>query len=65
MTHSALRADQVVEWATRGGARAIGRETDLGSVETGKKADLVLIKNDHSPVSFPVHHPHGHVAFQA
>lgn len=65
VTHSALRADQVVEWATRGGARAIGRETDLGSVETGKKADLVLIKNDHSPVSFPVHHPYGHVAFQA
>lgn len=65
VTHSALRADQVVEWATRGGARAIGREADLGSVETGKKADLVLIRNDHSPVSFPVHHPHGHVAFQA
>nr|WSX78441.1 amidohydrolase family protein [Streptomyces sp. NBC_00899] len=65
VTHAALRADQVVEWATRGGARALGREADLGSVEVGKKADLVLIRNDHSPVSFPLLNPHGHVAFQA
>ncbi|MFC4029904.1 amidohydrolase family protein [Streptomyces polygonati] len=65
VTHAALRADQVVEWATRGGARALGREADLGSVEAGKKADLVLIKNDQSPVSFPLLNPHGHVALQA
>jgi hypothetical protein len=30
----------------------------------GKKADVVLIKNDDSPVMFPVLHPYGHVAFQ-
>jgi len=65
VTHCALRADQVVEWATRGGARALGRDGDLGSVEVGKKADLVLIKNDHSPVMFPMLNPYGHVAFQA
>ncbi len=64
VTHCALRADQVVDWATRGGARAIGRD-DLGTIEPGKKADLVLIKNDHSPVSFPLLNPFGHVAFQA
>ncbi|MFI6705113.1 amidohydrolase family protein [Nonomuraea sp. NPDC050478] len=64
VTHCALRADQVVEWATRGGARALGRD-DLGSLEPGKKADLVLIKNDRSPVSFPLLNPYGHVAFQA
>ncbi|MFI7700462.1 amidohydrolase family protein [Nonomuraea sp. NPDC049480] len=64
VTHCGLRADQVVEWATRGGARAIGRD-DLGVIAEGKKADLVLIKNDRSPVSFPLLHPYGHVAFQA
>ncbi|MFF0772892.1 amidohydrolase family protein [Nonomuraea wenchangensis] len=64
VTHASLRADQVVEWATRGGARALGRD-DLGVVAAGRKADLVLIKNDRSPVSFPVLNPFGHVAFQA
>ncbi|GAA0588377.1 amidohydrolase family protein [Actinomadura livida] len=64
VTHCNLRADQVVEWATRGGARAIGRD-DLGTLAPGKKADVVLIKNDDSPVSFPVLNPYGHVAFQA
>ncbi len=65
VTHASLRADQVVEWATLGGARALGRDSDLGSVEVGKKADLVLIRNEHSPVMFPLLNPHGHVAFQA
>jgi len=64
VTHCSLRADQVVDWATRGGARALGRE-DIGSIETGRKADLVLIKNDASPVSFPLLNPYGHVVFQA
>lgn len=65
VTHVALRADQVVEWATRGGARALGRGDDLGRISPGAKADLVLVKNDHSPVSFPMLNPYGHVAFQA
>jgi hypothetical protein len=37
----------------------------IGSLEPGKKADVVLVKNDHSPVMFPILHPYGHVAFQA
>ncbi|TDO54494.1 cytosine/adenosine deaminase-related metal-dependent hydrolase [Kribbella sp. VKM Ac-2527] len=64
VTHTHLRAEQVVDWATRGGARALGRD-DLGSLEPGKKADVVLIKNDASPVSFPLLNPYGQVAFQA
>jgi len=64
VTHHALRASDVVEWVTRGGAKALGRD-DLGSIEVGKKADLVLLKDDRSPVSFPVLNPYGHVAFQA
>ncbi|KJK50673.1 amidohydrolase [Lentzea aerocolonigenes] len=64
VTHSALRAEHVVEWATMGGARALGRD-DLGSVEVGKKADLVLLRNENSPAMFPVLNPYGHVAFQA
>jgi cytosine/adenosine deaminase-related metal-dependent hydrolase len=64
VTHAALRAEHVLAWATRGGAHALGRD-DLGSLEVGKKADLVLIRNDFSPVSFPLLNPYGHVVFQA
>src|SRR5208282_2128807 len=64
VTYSHLRAEHVVDWATRGGARALGRD-DLGRLEPGAKADVVLIKNDASPVVFPLLNPYGHVAFQA
>jgi 5-methylthioadenosine/S-adenosylhomocysteine deaminase len=65
VTNHKLRAEQVVEWATRGGARALGMDSLIGSLEVGKKADVVLIKNDDSPVMFPLLHPYGHVVFQA
>jgi cytosine/adenosine deaminase-related metal-dependent hydrolase len=65
ITHLRLRARDVVEWCTRGGAHTIGRADDLGRLEVGRKADVVLIKNDASPVSFPLLNPFGHVAFQA
>ena len=65
VTNCHLRAEQVVEWATRGGARALGLDGVVGSLEPGKKADVVLIKNDESPVMFPLVNPYGHVAFQA
>jgi cytosine/adenosine deaminase-related metal-dependent hydrolase len=39
----ALRARQALWMATRNGARALGMESDIGSVEVGKCADLILI----------------------
>jgi len=65
VTHCRLRAEEVVDWATRGGARALGLDSVTGSLEPGKKADVVLIKNDASPVMTPLLNPYGHVAFQA
>jgi cytosine/adenosine deaminase-related metal-dependent hydrolase len=65
VTNCHLRAEQVVEWATLGGARALGLDGVTGSLEAGKKADVVLIKNDRSPAMFPILNPYGHVAFQA
>ncbi|NYH41542.1 cytosine/adenosine deaminase-related metal-dependent hydrolase [Micromonospora jinlongensis] len=65
VTHCHLRAEQVVEWATRGGARALGMDSRIGALTAGRKADVVLIKNDASPVMFPILNPHGHVVFQA
>jgi cytosine/adenosine deaminase-related metal-dependent hydrolase len=65
VTNCHLRADQVVGWATRGGAHALGLDGVVGRLEPGLKADVVLIKNDRSPVMFPLLNPYGHVAFQA
>lgn len=39
----ALNAIDVLEMATRGGAKAMGQENDLGSLEIGKKADITIV----------------------
>ena len=41
-----MPAVNVVEMATRGGARALHREADLGSLEPGKLADVILIDRE-------------------
>lgn len=43
---TAMPAQKVFELATLGGARAIGHEHDLGSLEVGKKADLAVVSLD-------------------
>lgn len=53
---SLMPASTVVELATLGGARAMGREDSIGSIEPGKKADLVIF-DPLSPFSAPVHDP--------
>jgi urease alpha subunit len=65
ITHAHLRAEHVVDWATRGGAKALGKDAVVGSLEPGKKADVVLLKNDASPSMFPIVNPYGHVSLQA
>ena len=65
VVHNKLRAEEVVGWATMGGATALNLADKIGSVTAGKRADLVLLKNDHSPAMYPILHPYGTVVFQA
>jgi cytosine/adenosine deaminase-related metal-dependent hydrolase len=41
-----MPALNVVDMATRGGARALHREADLGSLEPGKLADVILLNRE-------------------
>jgi 5-methylthioadenosine/S-adenosylhomocysteine deaminase len=43
---SALPARDVLWMATREGARAVGLEQEIGSIEPGKRADLILVERD-------------------
>jgi cytosine/adenosine deaminase-related metal-dependent hydrolase len=46
-----------LELATRGGARLLGRDDELGSIEPGKLADLALWRMDslpHADITDPV-----------
>ncbi|MBZ2169334.1 amidohydrolase family protein [Marinobacter sp. F4216] len=42
----ALPADQILRMATINGARALGIDNEVGSLEVGKKADLLLLRLD-------------------
>ena len=65
VTHVKLRVEDVVHMATRGGALAIGKEDEIGSLEKGKLADVVLLKNEDSPTWAPLINPYGQVVYQA
>ena len=51
-----LGAKEIIDFATMGGARALGLEGEIGSIEPGKKADLVLIDLN-KPWMQPVNNP--------
>lgn len=42
-----LPAEQIIRIATIGGAEVIGKEKEIGSLEIGKKADIILIDTDY------------------
>jgi 5-methylthioadenosine/S-adenosylhomocysteine deaminase len=51
---SAITACDVLDMATINGARALGLETEIGSIEKQKKADMILV-NLEQPHMVPVH----------
>ncbi|MDE0658900.1 MAG: TRZ/ATZ family hydrolase [Gammaproteobacteria bacterium] len=52
-----LPAADIIAMATLGGARAIGMDDRIGSIEVGKRADLVAVDLD-NPAMQPINDPH-------
>jgi 5-methylthioadenosine/S-adenosylhomocysteine deaminase len=61
---TALDAATVLRMATRAGARALGLEARIGSLEPGKRADVILI-DTHRPHLTPLYHPSSQLVYAA
>ncbi len=59
-----LGAHSVLEMATRKAAEVLGLEKEIGSLEVGKQADLILIDLN-QPHLTPLYHPFSHLVYAA
>lgn len=61
---TALDAATVLRMATSAGARALGLEARIGSLEPGKRADIILL-DMHKPHLTPLYHPASQLVYAA
>ncbi len=59
-----MDAETVIRMATIEGARAMGLDDRIGSIETGKEADLVIV-DTRKPHLSPLYHPRSHIVYAA
>jgi 5-methylthioadenosine/S-adenosylhomocysteine deaminase len=59
---TALPARQALELATMGGARALGLQRELGSLEPGKRADVIVVGMDQAKQT-PMYDPVSHLVY--
>jgi len=59
-----LSADQVLKMATIDGAKALGLGEEIGSLEIGKRADLVIVDTD-APHMIPLYRAVSHLVYAA
>ncbi len=59
-----LSAEQVFKMATINGAKALGMEKEIGTIEVGKKADLTLLNFNKTHLT-PYRHPLSHLVYSA
>jgi 5-methylthioadenosine/S-adenosylhomocysteine deaminase len=57
-----MDATTVLRMATIDGARALGLDSITGSIETGKKADIIVI-DINKPHLTPMYHPASHLVY--
>ncbi|MGN2616751.1 amidohydrolase [Aliivibrio fischeri] len=56
--------EQVIEMATIGGAKALHMEDEIGSLEVGKKADIIIVETQ-SANMMPSYDPYATLVYQA
>lgn len=59
-----MDAAGVVRMATCQGARALGLDQEVGSLEKGKRADLILVDSQQAHLT-PLYHPASHLVYAA
>ncbi len=64
MDPTAMNAATTLRTATMGGARALGAEKMIGSLEVGKRADLVVLDLN-KPHLTPIYNPVSHLVYAA
>jgi aminodeoxyfutalosine deaminase len=57
-----LQPAEIIETATLGGAKALGLENEIGSLEAGKQADLAVVALE-TPAQMPVHDVYSALVF--
>ncbi len=61
---SLFPAKEIVKIATMGGAKTLNMEKEIGSLEVGKKADIVMLSLD-AVHMFPIHDPYSLIVYSA
>lgn len=61
---SIFKAKEVVEMGTISGAKVLGAEQEMGSIEVGKRANLVLVETE-SANMFPIYNPYSAIVYSA
>ena len=64
MNPSTVPAYKVLEFATINGARALGMENEIGSIEAGKAADVILVNLKRANLT-PLTNPVSHIVYAA
>ena len=64
MDPTAMSASRTLHAATMGGARVLGAGDRIGSLEPGKKADLIVLDLN-QPHLTPIYHPVSHLVYAA
>jgi 5-methylthioadenosine/S-adenosylhomocysteine deaminase len=59
-----MTAEKALEMATIDGARAVGLEHEIGSIEVGKRADIVVIDYENAFMT-PIHNPVSALVYSA